>query len=192
MLNRLHQALLLVSTLLLSWLGMMVFHLLGHLVYAVMADALIFGVELQPFSLSAEPKILFNPRPMLVAWGGPIWGSALPILLLWMVRATRPTWTYLATFFAGFCLIANGAHLAFGAFIPAGDAKQMLRLGMPQWVLVAFGFPVLVAGIGLLHGLSKPFGIGVPGGMVNRRHAWGVTAAWMLLAVVEWLLHTRL
>lgn len=189
MLNRLHQLLLLVSCVLLSWLGMMALHLVGHLIYAALSEAIVISVELHPLSLSAEPRMFFSPRPLLVAWGGPIWGCALPILLLWVVRATAPGCAYLATFFAGFCLLANGVHLTVGSFIPAGDARQLLWLGTPQWVLVGFGFPVMIAGIGLFHGLGRHFGFGEALGRVNRWHAWGVTCAWIVLGGAELLIH---
>lgn len=174
--------------LILSWLGMMAAHLAGHLIYALMSGAEVYQAELHPLSLSAEPKMFANPQPLFVAWGGPIWGSAIPLLIVWVVRAARPGLAYLATFFAGFCLIANSSHLVVGSFIPAGDARQMLGLGAPQWLLVGLGFPVMIAGIGLFNGLGKSFGIGVERGRVNRAHAWAVTIAWMAVAGIEFAL----
>lgn len=188
MVDRFHQLLLLTSTLILSWLGMMALHMTGHLIYAALSSAEVYRAELHPFSLSAEPKMFGNPRPLFVAWGGTIWGSAIPLLIVWVVRAARPSLAYLATFFAGFCLIANGAHLAIGTFIPAGDARQLLWLGAPQGLLVGLGFPMMIAGIGLFNGLGKMFGLGVESGHVNRLHAWGVTVASAVIAATEMLL----
>lgn len=188
MVDRFHQALLLISMLILSWLGMLALHMTGHLIYAALSGAEVYQAQLHPLSPSAEPRMFANPSPLLVAWGGSIWGAAIPLLILWVVRASRPNLAYLATFFAGFCLVANGAHLAIGTFIPAGDARQLLWLGAPQWLLVGLGFPVMIAGIGLFNGLGKMFGMGVEQGRVNRLHAWGVTLAWIAISAVEFVL----
>ena len=49
-------------------------------------------------------------------------------------------WAYLLQFFAGFCLIANGAYIGIGSFGKIGDAgDKLLRHGSPIWSLWLFG-----------------------------------------------------
>jgi hypothetical protein len=167
--HRFHQALLIASAVSLSWLAMTAVHQFGHRVYAGISDVELTRSPLHPLRFSC-PRQLANARP-LVTWGGAIWGCAIPLGLLWLARATLPKGRYLAQFFAGFCLAANGAYLAIGSVIPAGDAAQLLRYGVPQWILVAFAFPAILAGLGMWHGLGPDFGFG-NGGRVDSRTAW--------------------
>ena len=50
-------------------------------------------------------------------------------------------------FFAGFCLIANGAYLAIGQFDGVGDAGDLLRGGVPRWILIAVGLISVAGGL---------------------------------------------
>jgi hypothetical protein len=66
---------------------------------------------------------------------------------------------FLLRFFAGFCLIANGAYLASAAILPVGDAEELLRTGAPLWALVWPGSAAVVVGVLLWRGLRVEFGI---------------------------------
>ena len=85
-----------------------------------------------------------------------MWGCVIPLavlrFLLWrkMHRAAR-----FSQFFAGFCLIANGAYLGVGSFIRAGDAGDLFRYGTPQWLLIAFGVVTMSGGLYLWHRLGS-------------------------------------
>ena len=57
-------------------------------------------------------------------------------------------------FFAGFCLLANGAYLAAGVIAPAGDSRTLLQLGVPAWQLVVSGIPMLLLGLLFWHSLG--------------------------------------
>ena len=63
-------------------------------------------------------------------------------------------------FFAGFCLIANGAYLGVGSFAGIGDAGELLRLGMSVPMLWGFGLLVFPAGLLVWHGAGADFGFG--------------------------------
>jgi hypothetical protein len=97
---------------------------------------------------------------------------------------------YLVRWFAGFCLIANGAYLAGGSFMPGGgeDAGVLLANGAAQWQLLAFGVPAVAAGLYLWHGLGPHFGLGPVRRKVDRRAAIGVSLALTFLVVLEVLL----
>jgi hypothetical protein len=56
-------------------------------------------------------------------------------------------------FFAGFCLIANGAYIGVGSFAGVGDARDMLRHGSPRWLLAMSG--ILSTACGLW--LARPY-----------------------------------
>ena len=60
-----------------------------------------------------------------------------------------------ARFFAGFCLIANGAYISVGSFDRVGDCGEMLRTGTPLWVMLLFGAVTIVWGMFLWHSLGS-------------------------------------
>ena len=163
-----------------SWLGMQIVHEFGHCVGAWTTGGQVVRVELRPWTISrtdVEP----NPHPLLERWAGPAIGVQLPLaLLLAAVLLNRP-WQYLVQFFAGFCLIANGAYLGVGALHPVGDAADILRLWPSPWPLAIFGTVAAAAGLRLWHGLGPHFGLGSPPSPVNRRHT---RAVWCLVATI--------
>jgi hypothetical protein len=184
---RLFQVLLIGSTLGFSWLAMMAVHEFGHVLHAWLSGGTVARVVLHPLDFS-RTDLAHNPQPLFVAWGGAVWGCALPLLLLAVVRLLRWPWAYLVGFFAGFCLIANGGYLGGGALLGAGDAADLLRHGAPRWVLLLFGVATIAWGLGLWHGLGPHFGLGPARGHVDRRAAMGVTAALGVLVVLELVL----
>ena len=92
-----------------SWLAMQAVHELGHVAAAVVSGGRIDRVVLHPATISFT-QLAANPHPLLVAWTGPIVGAALPVLISFAARASHWRGWYLIQFFAGFCLIANGAY----------------------------------------------------------------------------------
>ncbi|MFK7960833.1 MAG: hypothetical protein AB8G96_09940 [Phycisphaerales bacterium] len=131
------------SVILLCWYGMMVIHEFGHMVAAWGTGGSVVRVILHPFALS-RTDVAPNPEPLLVVWAGPVIGCALPLVAwLWVRfvgwRSIGSRGILLVRFFAGFCLVANGASLGGGAWGGIGDAGEMQRLGSPTWALLAFG-----------------------------------------------------
>src|SRR5208282_6187597 len=92
----------------LCWLAMMAVHELGHVVGAVATGGRVERVVLHPLTIS-RTDVSPNPHPLMVVWAGPSVGVLLPLAFLSAAKLSKLTWTYLAQFFAGFCLIANGA-----------------------------------------------------------------------------------
>jgi len=190
MTNRLFQAMLIGSTLAFSWLMMQAVHELGHVVHLWATGGTVEYVLLHPLAISyTHPGA--NPHPLIVASGGAIWGCAIPLVLLVLVRGTARSYAYLAAFFAGFCLVANGAYLAADAFLRGGDARELIARGTPPWLLVPFGLAAVGAGLYLINGLGPHFGLGRTGGRVDRRAAVGITLALLVLVLLEVSLSRR-
>jgi hypothetical protein len=182
--NRFFQVLLVTSTIGFSWLAMMAAHELGHVLHLWITGGTVEKVVLHPLEISrTDPGD--NPCPLAVAWGGAIWGCAVPLLLLWLVRRGARRYAFLARFFAGFCLIANGAYLAGDRFVRGGDARDLILHGTPPWVLVVAGLPAIGLGLYLWSGLGPHFGLGQARGEVNRRAALGITGLLAVLIVLE-------
>jgi hypothetical protein len=102
------------------------------------------------------------------------------------IFARKHAW--LAKWFTGFCLIANGAYLAGGAVLSSGsadDAGVLLAHGAAPWQLLAFGLPAIAIGLCLWNGLGRHFGLGQAKGEVDRRVAIVVLAVWLNVIVVE-------
>jgi hypothetical protein len=98
-----------------------------------------------------------NPRPLAVAWAGPMVGVALPALVWLAATAFRFRWAFVLRFFAGFCLVANGVYIGVGSFWGIGDCGEMLSHGSSPWHLWLFGAIAAPAGIWLWHGQGKDF-----------------------------------
>lgn len=135
------------------WLGMMAAHEAGHVLHAWLSGGTVSAVRvpLAGFSLT---ELSSNPHPHFVAWGGPVWGCVLPLLAWAALRLRRRRGWRAAQFFAGFCLVANGAYLGIGWLDRAGDAGDLLDYGTPAWVLVAIGVTATGAGLYLWHRLG--------------------------------------
>ncbi len=184
---RVWQALLIVFLIGLSWLAMTAVHEFGHVLHAIVSGGQVERVVLHPLEIS-RTDVSPNPHPQLVAWGGAIWGTVIPLGLLAAVRVTARKYTYLAAFFAGFCCLANGLYLAAGSFAGIGDAGDLLRHGAARWQLWLFGVPVSVLGLWLWNGLGPHFGFGPAHGQVDSRVAVGLGVALSAVVMLELLL----
>jgi hypothetical protein len=137
----------------LAWLGMMGVHELGHVLHALLSGGRVARVS---FPLLGFSQTFFsrNPHPYFVVWGGPLWGSILPVLA-WGTTPRR--WRSVRRamqFFAGFCLIANGAYLGAGWLLGAGDAADLRKAGTSPAILIVFGVTAMVLGLYLWHRLG--------------------------------------
>ena len=185
--DRFFQGLLIVSTLLFSWLAMQAVHEFGHVLHAWLSGGTVVRVVLHPLDIS-RTDVFPNPHPQFVAWGGAVWGCLVPLLALVLARLARWRASYLLSFFAGFCLIANGVYLGVGWIDGVGDAGDLLRHGSPTWSLVFFGLISAPAGLWLWHGLGTHFGLAGSEGRVDRAAALGMAVLFMLTLLVELLL----
>ena len=154
-----HREILIVSTLLGSWLGMQAVHELGHVCGAWLTGGKVQKVALHPLTIS-RTDLAENPSPLAVVWAGPILGALLPILLWLVATMTKMPGSFVLRFFAGFCLTANGLYISLGSFGRVGDCDEMLRSGSELWHLWLFGLLTVPAGIWLWHGQGAEFGLG--------------------------------
>ena len=178
------QIILVGSTVALSWLLMMAVHELGHVLHAGLSGGRVTAVILHPLAIS-RTDVTPNPHLQFVAWGGAIWGTALPVLALLIVRYFGWRYAYLVSFFAGFCCVANGAYLAAGSLVMVGDAADLMRVGVPPWFLVSIGLPLCGIGLYLWNGLGKHFGLGADAGEVNANAAATLLIILVVVVVVE-------
>lgn len=152
--SRIYQLIFILSLLCGSWLAMMGIHELGHVLGGIFTGGSISRVVLHPLSFS-RTDLSINPAPALVVWAGPLLGVLLPVLLWLVGRLLRVPFVLLLQFFAGFCLIANGAYIAGGAWDGVGDCGVMLQTGTPVWVMWGFGLLTVPAGFWLWHRLGS-------------------------------------
>lgn len=182
--NRLHQFVLIVATVALAWLAMQAVHELGHILGATLTGGKVAEVVLHPATISYT-RIAENPNPLFVVWMGPLVGVSLPLVALGIVRsAGLPGW-YLLQFFAGFCLVANGAYLGLGSFAGIGDAGDLLRHGTPIALLWLFGLTTMPLGFWLWNGLGPHFGLGTSRGQVRPIAAYVTLGLLIVVVAVE-------
>jgi len=182
---------LIVSTILLSALLGQAVHEFGHAVHAWTSGGRVTAIELVPHRFSST-AVFPNPHPLWVVWGGPIWGCVIPLAIVGVAWRWLPGVVYLARFFAGFCLVGNGAYIGVGWLIRAGDAGDLVRLGCPVWLMVAFGIVAFSGGITLWNGNGKRFGLGAGRESISRRHAIGAAAGLAIVVALEYALHVWL
>ncbi|QOV88882.1 hypothetical protein [Humisphaera borealis] len=136
-----------------SWLAFLAVHELGHVLHALWSGATGIRVDLPLFGFS-RTNIASNPSPLFVAWGGVIWGTLLPLLLLLVIPRRWFTTRRYCQAFAGLCLIGNGAYLGIGWIDRVGDAGDLMRRGTSHWVLVSAGLPMVTLGLWQWHRLE--------------------------------------
>lgn len=180
------QALLIASTLGLSWLGMQAVHETGHVAAAILSGGRVERVVLHPETISYT-QLTQNPHPLFVAWMGPITGIALPLTFSLGARRLGLRGWYVLQFFTGFCLITNGAYLAFGSLEGIGDAGDIARHGSPQYLLWLFGAITIPIGLWLWNGLGRYFGLGNNAEVVDKTVAYAATILLIILFAAELL-----
>ena len=182
--RRIPQAVLIVTTLASAWLWMQAVHELGHVLAGWSTGGDVRRVVLHPLTIS-HTDLGANPSPLIVCWAGPLFGALAP-LVVWSVAQWRHSaCAYWLKFFAGFCLIANGAYLSVGAREGIGDAGDLLKHGSPAWMLSLFGTVTIPLGFWLWNGLGPRFGLGADGDPITWRAAWLSTAVLVATVAVE-------
>lgn len=181
------QVLLIAATLACSWLAMQAVHELGHIAAGAMSGAQVKSIVLHPTAISFT-QFSSNPHPLFVSWMGPIVGVVLPIVAVVIARLFHWRRRYLLQFFAGFCLIANGAYLAFGSINGIGDAGDIARHGSPLWLLWLFGVITIPLGLLMWNRLGSQFGLGVSAGRVEQADAYIMCALVAMIVLIEILL----
>ena len=176
-----------VSVLLVSWLWMQAVHELGHVLHAWATGGTVQRVVLHPMAISFT-DVRPNPQPLAVAWGGVLWGCLLPLLVWAGSYAFLRRYAWLAQFFAGFCLIANGVYLAAAMWEPVGDVRTLQQLATPLWLMSAVGVFVAAAGIACCTGLGPRFGWKRIDGEVDTRVAWAMATLAVITIGLELVL----
>ena len=90
-------------------------------------------------------------------------------------------------FFAGFCLLANGAYIGVGSFYRIADAGDLLRHGAAHWQLWLFGLAACPIGLALWHRLGPHFGLGSSRGQVDIRTSYVCLVLLVGLVLLELL-----
>jgi hypothetical protein len=181
--NRLHQLVLIASTIVGSWLLMQAVHESGHALAGWLTGGHVSRVVLHPFTIS-RTDLDYNPHPLVVVWAGPAVGVLLPVAAWALSTWLRTPAAFVLRFFAGFCLLANGAYIAVGSFDGIGDCGEMLKLETPIWLLWLFGAATMPAGIWLWHRQGRHFGLGPAKGRVNAAVAYAILAICIGLVVL--------
>jgi hypothetical protein len=184
MIKRIHQLLLITTFVPLCWLMMQAVHELGHVAAALTTGGTVTKIFLNPITIS-RTDTSGSSHPLLVVWAGPAFGVALPLALLAAFKAVKLKWDYLVQFFAGTCLIANGAYIGLGSFQRIGDAGDLIRQRSPIWSLWLFGMVAVPLGLWLWNGLGPSFGLGLGEGKVDRGAAWFSGALLLVVVVLE-------
>jgi hypothetical protein len=188
--QRLYQLLFVACLLALSWFAMMAVHELGHAIGALISGGSIVRVVLHPLAIS-RTDVIPNPHPAVVVWLGPIIGCVAPLGAMVVVSMCTNVGRYIAQFFAGFCLIANGAYISIGWIDQVGDCGEMIRTGTPIWAMLLFGAVTIPIGLLLWHRLGSIKQLIATPSMMTRRMAFFAAAILAVVVVVEFALSPR-
>lgn len=187
---RFYQLLFFVSLTLISWLAMMGIHELGHVIAAAFTGGSVMRVVLHPLMIS-RTDLSENPYPAIVVWAGPLLGVFIPFVLWLIVHRLRWSQTQLVQFFAGFCLIANGAYIAGGSWEGIGDCGVMLHSGTPLWVMWVFGLLTIPTGFFLWHQLGSIQELIQKPERISARSAWSIFVVLISFIVLMELFSSR-
>jgi hypothetical protein len=157
--KRLPQIILITTFLPFCWLSMQAAHEFGHVLAAWATGGQVTHVALYP-TVFSRTDLAYNPRPLVVVCAGPLIGALLPLVAFLLAAMGGIPGVFLFRFFAGFCLIANGAYMAFGPGEGGADTGIMLSHGLPRVVLVLFGMLAIPTGLYLWHRQGAHFGLG--------------------------------
>ena len=137
------------------WFGMQAVHELGHVLAAWSSGATVERVVLLPISRTDTSNVEY---PLFVYGAGAVVGTVLPVLLWLIAYLFHWKTAYLCRFFAGFCLVANGAYIGcdFSVTGPT-DAGVLIEHGANRLILVLFGMLCVSGGLFLWHGQSRFF-----------------------------------
>lgn len=133
-----------------AWLAMLVLHEFGHVLHAFVSGGRPRSASIPLWGFSYT-ELASNPHPQFIEWGGFVWGCAIPLLLVLAGLRIGGRVRLAALLFGGFCLIANGVYLAAGQFDAIGDAGDLLRHGVPRWLLILCGSLATLLGLWLWH-----------------------------------------
>ena len=188
--QRIHHVVFLFSVVALSWFAMMATHELGHVVGAMVSGGQVERVVLHPLTIS-RTDVKPNPNPLLVVWAGPLLGCMLPLVIGLAVPKRFGVVRNTALFFAGFCLLANGVYIGFGAFDSVGDCGEMLQHGSPIWLLLAFGAIAICVGFYLWHRLGSVKEFLANPSLVNPGIAYTLLVGLVVMLAVEFAFSPR-
>jgi limonene-1,2-epoxide hydrolase len=134
---------------------MQVVHEFGHVLAAWCSRAGVERVVLLPISRTDTAQVA---HPLFVYGAGAVFGAVFPVFLWQIVNGLRLKTAYLFRFFAGFCLVANGAYIGcdFSVIGPT-DAGLLIEHGANRLQLVVFGIFCVSSGLFLWHGQSQFF-----------------------------------
>ncbi len=188
--TRFNQVLFAVSLTVLSWLAMMAVHEFGHVLGAFATGGVVERVVLHPLTIS-RTDVSPNPSPGVVVWFGPILGCAIPVLVWVLIPKRLAAARKLAAYFAGFCLIANGAYIGIGSLDRVGDCGVMLKHGSAVWLLIVFATVAVPFGLYLWHriGSIKQF-LNDPS-LVDAKMAYGCFVAMCVVMAIEFTFSPR-
>jgi len=144
-------------------------------------------VVLHPLTIS-RTDVSPNPSPLAVVWLGPILGCVIPVLAWWLVPKRLTIIRSVALFFAGFCLLANGAYIAIGSFDRVGDCGVMLQHGSPIWSLLAFGLVTIPLGFYFWHQLGSLKGFLSDPSLVDPSVVYAIFGVLVVLLAFEFTL----
>ena len=170
--------------LVLSWFSMMIVHESGHVIHSWFSGGVVKQVILYP-TVFSQTEMKINPYPIFVAWGGMLWGTIIPLILLGIVRGFKISSWYIFQFFAGFCFVANGFYFIIGGIDSTGDPGDIIFYGISSILVIIAGIIEACIGFLLWHGLSKAFGIGVPGSRTNLNHFGCVFIVLIMILLIE-------
>jgi hypothetical protein len=152
---RCHRTIFLFLFLTACWFGMQAVHELGHVFAAWCSGAMVERVVLLPISRTDTAQV---ESPLFVCGAGAVFGAVFPVLLWLFASGLRWKTVYLFRFFAGFCLVANGAYIGCDFFIVGPtDAGMLIEHGANRLILVLFGVLCVSGGLFLWHGQSRFF-----------------------------------
>jgi hypothetical protein len=133
-------------------------HELGHVLGVTLGGGSASHVKLNPFTWSYT-FYASNPRPLLASWSGSLFEIVLSLAIVAAVRILRASVPTFLLLIAIVALGTNGVYLAGGTLGHAGDAADLIRLGISPIAVFIVGTLMMLAAGGSIIVLQPRFGI---------------------------------
>ena len=188
--ERSFQFLLIISTLLLSWLGMMIVHELGHVLFAWVSGGAVSKVVLHPLVFS-RTDLSRDPHPLFVVWGGALVGTTLPLVALALCKFFKAAAFSMCSILRRLLPGSEWDLYWCGFFFTCrrsrrNDARRhtSMDVGIIRRMIAVLGFY-------FWNGLGPHFGLGSRNGKVNPEIAIAVSLCLLGTIVIELLFDSR-
>jgi hypothetical protein len=166
---RLRKSMLLLGAFCIGYNAESLTHELGHALAMWATGSSVARITLNPFSWSYTFYAARPTYPLLTAWAGAVFSSAIGLLSLALIRPRRGAWTVPLALMGVCSLVVNGIYLVVDSlFLAGGDATNIILHGTPRSFVLIIGVGLIALGLVLWQRMLPRIGLTVTDSVLTR------------------------